>query len=463
MRDFQKGLFCFILVLLFHSADAQDPVGKWTGVIKFQGSSLKIVFNIAKDSMSYRATMDSPTQGAKGIPVEVVRLDTIVVLRIKAAGIAYEARWIDNNHLQGTFSQSGLALPLGLTRSEDNLEKTRYQEPKLPVPYLSEELKIKSQSGGEIAGTLTFPSGKSNYPIIILISGSGAQNRNSEVFAHKPFLIIADHLTRNGYAVFRYDDRGVGGSTGNFSSATSDDLASDALDIIKYFKTKEGINKRMIGLLGHSEGGLIAPLVYQSSKDISFMIFMAAPGVKCREVLLKQQYDIGRASGADEKQLARAKEINTHIYDQVAKIKDLDKLESDLRNYLKQELIKDNPSLSADQLDNFIINQLALIKSPWFRFFITYDPQPALRKIKSPVLAINGGKDLQVSADANLKGIEQALSRGGNRNFSIKQIENVNHLFQECETGNISEYAIIEQTISPKVLDVIVAWIDSLK
>jgi len=278
---------------------------------------------------------------------------------------------------------------------------------------------------------------------------------------HKPFLVLADYLTKKGIAVLRFDDRGTAKSTGDFITATSLDFATDVESAVKYLQTRKEINDNQIGLIGHSEGGIIAPMVAAETKEISFIILLAGTGIRGDQLLLLQQELIGKAMGISEEELQKTRNINKAAFDIVIKSTSTETLKIELTNYIKQTL-KDNPESEKPagmSDDDFVKLQVDQLTSPWMQYFIKYDPSPTLEKVKCPVLAINGEKDLQVPAKINLEAIEKALVKGGNKNITIKELPNLNHLFQECETGSPSEYATIEQTFSPIVLTEIINWI----
>jgi hypothetical protein len=341
----------------------------------------------------------------------------------------------------------------------------RPQEPKKPYPYISEEVTIENGSAGvKLAGTLTLPGKEGKYPVVVLITGSGPQNRDEELVGHKPFLVLADHLTRNGIAVLRYDDRGTAKSTGDFSKATTVDLASDVEAAIAYLKSRKDIDKKNIGLMGHSEGGIIAPMVASRSKDVSFIVLLAGTGIPGDQLLLLQQERIGKASGIPEADLLKSREINKGCFDIVIKASDQDQLKTDLTDYLKKTINEfpadQKPSgMSDEDLIKMLLNQIA---NPWMQYFIKYDPVPALQKVKCPVLALNGEKDLQVPPEENLGAIEKALEKARTKKVTIKEMPGLNHLFQECTIGSPDEYSLIEQTFSPAALEVITEWIQRI-
>ena len=460
----RKTVLILFATLISLSIYAQDISGKWNGILKVQGIQLRLVFNITQTEEGYSSTMDSPDQGAKGIPVTSINYENqILKLEISNAGIQYEGTLDKENVFIGTFKQAGQSFPLNLTKEKLEKEKViRPQEPIKPYSYYSEKVKFENTKDNIVlAGTLTLPKKKGVFPAVILISGSGPQNRNEELLGHKPFLVLADHLTKNGIAVLRFDDRGIAESTGDFQIATSLDFARDVEFAIKYLQTRKEINKNQIGLVGHSEGGIIAPIVAAEFEDINFIVLLAGTGIRGNQLLLLQQELIGKASGINDTELQKAKVINKGAFDIVLKSNNTDSLKRELTDYIKQAL-KDNPGsekpegMSEDDYVKLQVNQLT---SPWMQFFIKYDPSIILEKVKCPVLAINGAKDLQVSPKVNLDAIKKALEKGGNKNVTTKELPNLNHLFQECETGLPSEYVTIEQTFSPIALDEITKWI----
>ena len=457
-------LLVFATVCIALSMYAQDITGQWNGILEVQGTQLRLVFNIDKVENEYSSTMDSPDQGVKGIPVTTTTFgDSTLKIEISNAGIQYEGTLNKDNTFIGTLKQGGQEFPMVLSKEAIKKEEVkRPQEPTKPYPYYSEEVTFQNTKANiSLAGTLTLPKKEGYFPVVILITGSGPQNRDEEILGHKPFLIISDYLTRNGIAVLRYDDRGTAESTGDFSTATSADFATDVESAITYLKTRKEINKEKIGLIGHSEGGIIAPMVASKSKDVAFIVLLAGTGIQGDQLLLLQQKLIGKALGMSDEELQKNEIINSQAFDIVNKSKDLEQLKKDLSSYLKQTL-KDNPNDSIPEgmtEDEFVQLQIKKTTNPWMVYFLKYDPAPALTKVKCPVLALNGAKDLQVPAKINLEAIEKALKKGGNKNVTTIELPNLNHLFQECETGSPTEYATIEQTISPTALEEVLNWI----
>ena len=340
----------------------------------------------------------------------------------------------------------------------------RPQEPTKPYSYFSEDITFENKKAGIIlAGTLTLPKNEGVFPVVILISGSGPQNRDEELLGHKPFLVLSDYLTKNGIAVLRYDDRGTALSKGDFKTATSADFATDVESAITYLKTRKEINKKKIGLMGHSEGGLIAPMVACKSKDVAFIVLLAGTGIQGDQILLLQQRLIGKASEVSDEDLQKNELLNRKAFDIVNKSNSIEQLNIDLTNFIKQSLLdnKNTEKSKGMSEDDFVKLQVKQIANPWMQYFIKYNPAPTLEKVKCPVLAINGGKDLQVPPKENLEVIKKALAKGGNKKVTTKEFPNLNHLFQECKTGSPDEYATIEQTFSPIALTEIFKWIQT--
>lgn len=459
----KKILATLVAATICITAFCQDITGTWNGVLKVQAMQLRLVFNISKTDNGYSATMDSPDQGAKGIPVTTVSFENAKLqLKIDNAGILYEGLF-EKDSIVGTFKQGGLVVPMNLSRKIAEKQKVfRPQEPLKPYAYYEEEVTFENrQAGITLAGTLTLPKKEGRFPVVVLISGSGPQNRDEELFGHKPFLVLADYLTKNGIAVLRYDDRGTASSKGDFNTATTYDLSTDAEAAVEYLKTRKEINKKQIGLIGHSEGGMIAPMLASRSKDIAYIVMLAGPGVPIEELLHKQQELIGKASGMSDENIQKTGAINKGIYELIKQSNDPEKLKTDLTAYLqkvmKEDTISKRPEGMSDE--DIIRQQVSQIANPWMSYFVKYDPAVVLRKVKCPVLAINGEKDLQVSPKENLEAIRIALSEGKNKKSTIKSIPGLNHVFQTCETGSPMEYGKIEETFSPVAMAEVLNWI----
>lgn len=453
-----------IMMISTLAISAQDVIGSWHGLLKVSGIELRISFNISQNNGVYSSTMDSPDQGAFGIAMTSTEInDNGVKITYAAASIVYNGTVKSNELITGTFTQGGMDIPLDLSRTLPEKEVVkRTQEPVKPYPYYSEEVKVDNKLDSVIlAGTLTLPSREGKYPVVILISGSGPQNRDEELLNHKPFLVLSDYLTRNGIGVFRYDDRGTASSTGNYNSATTEDFARDVNAIVEYLMTRKEIDHAHIGLIGHSEGGIIAPMVASKSKDVSFIVMMAGTGIPGNELLLLQQEAILKVSGEKEAQIKEMTTFNKEIFNIILNESNDDSITSQLTAYIKK-VSKSNPEwMSSNKLDEESLIRMTVksIDTPWMKYFIRHNPALVLQKVKCPVLAINGSKDLQVPPKENLAAIKKALDLAGNSKVTIKELPGLNHLFQECTTGNPSEYSQIDQTISPVALEEISGWI----
>lgn len=439
--------------------------GIWQGKLKIPGIELTIVFKISENpDGTLTATMDSPDQGATGIPVEeVIFIDNTLRLEVKSAGGVFEGK-VSEDFLviEGEWKQSGQTLPLTLKRVDKAVEILRPQVPKKPYPYIEKKVAYTNlKAGVKLVGILTLPSDKGVFPAVLLITGSGPQDRDETIYGHHPFLVLADYLTRQGIAVLRVDDRGVGESTGDFSQATSEDFASDVLAGVEYLKTCKEIDPKKIGLLGHSEGGLIAPIVAVKSPDVAFIVLMAGPGLTGEEILYLQGALISRAMGVSEEDIIKKRQFNEKIFSVLIEEEDSEIAEERLRQMFEEdwEKMSDEEKEQIGDSEVFLEAQLQNLLSPWLKFFLTYDPKPTLSKVKCPVLAINGEKDLQVPPKENLSAIEEILKAGGNQSYTIKELSGLNHLFQTAQTGLPAEYVKIEETISPVALKIVGDWI----
>jgi fermentation-respiration switch protein FrsA (DUF1100 family) len=448
------------------TGNLKDIEGIWMGNLTVQGGlELRIVFNISTNpDGSINASMDSPDQGVSGIPVESVSYKNgNLNLGVKSIPGSFEGIYQENNKtIEGEWKQAGSVFPLVLNRIEKAPETHREQDPIKPYPYTEEEVVYENKEAGvKLAGTLTLPQSEGPFPAVILITGSGQQNRNEEIAGHRPFLVLSDYLTRQGIAVLRVDDRGIGGSTGNVSQDTTEDFAGDVLTGVEYLKSRKEIDPSRIGLIGHSEGGLIAPMVAVKSPDIAFIVLMAAPGVTGEEILYMQSDRIARAEGASNETIAQNEALMRRMYSVVKEEKNNTAVEEELREILRTEIANasEQKTESSGHSEAVIDAQVTALTSPWMRFFLTYDPRPTLMKVKCPVLAITGEKDLQVPPEENLRAIDDALKAGGNKDYIVKELPGLNHLFQTAKTGSPSEYAKIEETISPDALEIIGNWI----
>lgn len=453
---------------------------EWEGSVTLPvGGKLDILVKFRRGSADepWTANIDIPMQNAFDLPLmEVVYSESELgfALAPHIGAVFHAVIDVDDaTKASGELKQNGMEFPLVLKKvpagEEPSVHRAVHpQTPKPPFPYEAREVSYKNDAGGiTIAGTLTIPGGDGPFPAVVMITGSGAQDRDEALMGHKPFAVIADYLTRHGIAVLRSDDRGVGGTTGSVSLSTSVDFAGDALAGVSFLQGQKEIDGKRIGLVGHSEGGLIAPIAAAKSDAVDFIVLLAGTGVSGRDVLVRQLADISKAGGADDDSLKKQAKAQVRFLDLLmADEVDEAKLAEALR-YLSYVQIDpehaDEPDAMneklKDQVEATIPAAMVQYQSPWFKAFLKFDPRTALRKVHCPVLAINGSLDTQVAPDLNLPAIREALAEAGNEHVTIKEFEGLNHLFQHCKTGSPTEYAMIDETISPEVLDYVTNWI----
>jgi uncharacterized protein len=458
---------CLFLSVLITSAQTSSVCGSWMGTLSVQSLKLRIGLEIKYDSGKYNAQMISIDQGYAKIPVDKIITDgDSLKLLMKQMSASYTGLLSANNDSLSGFLKQGGCMRLNFTRVDSILIPKRPQDPKPPYPYNSIDVTFANQKDNVIlGGTLTVPKTGGPFPAVVLVSGSGQQNRDEELMGHKPFAVIADYLTRNGIAVLRYDDRGVGKSSGNPANCTSFDFSNDAEAAFEYLRKFENIDSTKVGIAGHSEGGMIAPLVASRNDKVSFIIMLAGPGVSGKKILLAQNDLISKVDGTPQDSVEWMHGIIKEIYDIVLKTKDNKKTTASIKKFVASK----TKDMTDDQKKNTGLDPISVsrtcyvLTTPWMRYFLATDPGKFLKKVKCPVLAVNGSKDLQVPSVENLKAIKSIFQKSGNTNVMVKQFEGLNHLFQECKTGSPSEYAEIEMTFSPVVLETLGNWIKALK
>jgi pimeloyl-ACP methyl ester carboxylesterase len=441
----------------------EDLKALWSGELSvlFQKLQLSI-----RELNNGEVLLDSVTQKAGGFVAKLKRDGDQIVIDVPALKAEFSGTMnAEETEIVGKWKQNFLTLDLTFKKSAEERityqKPNRPQTPKPPFPYKVTEVRFENADAGiQLAGTLTqpeqtLPSGGS--PAVVLISGSGPQDRDESIVDHQPFWVLADHLTRNGIAVLRFDDRGVGKSQGDFSTATSVDFASDVAAAVSFLRQQAGINPKQIGLCGHSEGGIIAPIAAVDDPQIAFIILMAGTGVNGEKILVSQARLILQATGADETVIDRETKLQRVLIDLGKQRPTLSK-----EAYVEQARVATADLLTPEekeQAESILQSAAAQILSPWFQFFMTYEPAEALAKVNCPVLAVTGSKDLQVDPDLNMPAIEAALEQAGNQDFRIVVLPGLNHLFQACQTGSVTEYQEIEETINPEALNLITDWI----
>lgn len=456
-----------ILLVLFASNSISQVetqiVGHWEGTIDVPNQPLNVKIDLSKKDGSWNGTIDIPAQGAIGLSLSDIQIDEteeIPNVRFSIDGVPGNPTFdgqLQEQIIKGKFTQAGFTFDFHLSR-EKIAGPSRPQEPKPPFPYKIEEVEYKNGTVN-LAGTLTLPAGAGPFPAALLITGSGLQDRDETVFGHKPFWVIADYLTRAGIAVLRVDDPGIGKSTQHPKPPTTANFATDVDAGVAFLMKDKRIAS--VGLIGHSEGGAIASIVASRNDDVKFIILMAAPGVVGSELLRKQNERIYDAMGFEEER----KQALITLLDSLFTILTSDKPDVEVHPQVSIIVRKqfELNGIDADEVDDRMVQaSVNQAVNPWMRYFLTFNPQPYLRKIKTPVLALNGELDVQVDAEQNITAIAHALEQGGNQYVTIHRIPELNHLFQHAKTGLVNEYAVIEETISPEVLKLIKDWILSV-
>lgn len=449
----------------YGQASRKDSVqGNWVGELEIPNQAkLRIGIRITEgNDTPLKAALNVIDQATGDIPCDEVifRNDTVIV-RLKALGIEILGLVdVSGNKMQSEFRQSGARFPILFARTEKLPELLRPQEPKAPFPYKAEEVVFENKKAGiKLAGTLTLPDDRKQHPAVILVTGSGKQDRNEELGKHKPFWVIADYLTRQGIVVLRYDDRGAGGSTGNFDQSTSGDFAEDVLAGIAYLQGRKEIKSGQIGIIGHSEGGIVASIAANETSDVAFIISMAGFLKNFEDVVLGQLLDQSYQQGKSQEDIELEKNWRKSIYS-IVKEK-TDSAEAAKKLWTLYE------GLSADDIKRLNWprgrheNQISQVLSPWWRYSLSLDNQAKIQNIKCPVLAIYGELDKQVIPDENIPVVEESFKKGNNTHYEIKKLPGLNHLFQTATTGSPYEYFRIEETISPDVLKLMSEWISA--
>ncbi|HEY5801234.1 MAG TPA: alpha/beta fold hydrolase [Burkholderiaceae bacterium] len=445
----------FALWCAMSAAVAAPVTGDWFGVLDLGVAKLRLAVHVQDGGNGgYKATMDSLDQGAKGIAVDSFTLAAgVVTFKMAALNAQYEGKIAaDGKQIAGTFTQHGQAKPLLLSRDSGVLAVAapkRPQTPQRPFPYREEDVAYANPAAGGIvlAGTLSLPQGAGPFPAVLLVAGSGPHARDGEILHHKIMLLWSDYLTRRGFAVLRTDKRGIAKSQGSYREATTADFASDASAAVAYLRTRPDIDAGKIGVLGHSEGGSIAPIVAGNDARLAFAVLLAAPAESGRKILMDQSRLIALANGAKPDNVARDQAKREKILAAVVAESDVPKLETALRQI--------EADASGRKLEEIKDAEIKPHTTPWMRAFAAYDPAPALRKVHCPVLAINGALDLQVPV-GNLKVIESALA--DNKRSKIVALPDLNHLLQTSKTGSPAEYGAIEETVAPQVLALVAGW-----
>ncbi|MEP6628104.1 MAG: alpha/beta fold hydrolase [Ginsengibacter sp.] len=475
---FRKSACLFPIIFLCLLTSAQSITGSWNGTLHVQSNNFPIVFHIGKDSDGKLiATFDSPSQNAFDLAVSEVftKEDSITlmmaILNGKYAGVLSP----DKKTINGTWFQGSAAFPLNMMKTSDTAtvkQQLRPQTPKPPFSYQTKDVEYwNADKSIRYGATLTSPAKeidapKKGFPAVILITGSGQQDRDETMLGHKPFAVIAGNLTKKGFAVLRVDDRGMGKTTGDFSQATSLDFAKDVEAGLDFLEAQPEVNKENIGLIGHSEGGLIAPIVAGERKDVKFIVLLAGPGIPTID-LMQQQSEAIDVSGGHS--LAEAKATSGFlrvIWEELNKNEDTATTNKNIRTRAADwAKTLDTATLAkirtriALPVDDYLRKATAAASGKWFRYFISFNPQPYLQKLQCKVLALGGSKDVQVIAQTNLPGITAALQKSHSSRYDVIELPGLNHLFQTCTKCSPAEYGDLEETFSPTALAVMDDWL----
>lgn len=431
--------------------------GTWQGAIETGNMRMRLQLHLSHDEQSHLiAALDSLDQSIHGIPAsQVNEKSNDLKFEISAFGAEYTGTLdATRNKIAGDWSQHGNVEKLDFLRSDRVLEPRRPQNPSKPYPYKEEEVSFSGSGGNAtLAATLTIPQGAGPFPAVVLIGGSGPTDRDETVAGHKPFLLLADSLTRKGVMVLRYDQRGIAQSTGDYAAASMDDFAQDTRAALQYLKSRKEVDAKRLGLIGHSEGGILAALAATRSNEVNWLVLLASPATSGEKTLLRQSELIARTGGLPEEQITRSLEFDRKAYAAVREEKNAAALAKRL------SALVDQSGLGASMPPAALQEQIRTMTSPWFRQFLDYDPAPSYEKIKCPVLALNGTRDLQVDSAENVPLLRKAFEASGNKDVTIVEVDGVNHLFQTAQSGSPALYGAIEETMSPEVQTAITNWV----
>ncbi|MBV9960787.1 MAG: alpha/beta fold hydrolase [Parafilimonas sp.] len=471
-----KIIILAITLFMCNKMNAQTNFsGTWNGTLNIAGQ-LHLVLHITQlADGTYSGTLDSPDQNVTGIKCDKVVAQaglpgsSSLSFTIDKLKVSYTGKLVNDSTLSGTFTQ-GVNIPLDFHRSDVAYVAKQInhpQTPKPPFPYKTEDVTY-TNNGLQYGGTLTVPQGNGKFPAVLLITGSGQQDRDETIFGHKPFAVLADALTRDGFVVLRVDDRGIGNSTGNFATSTTADFVKDVNASVDYLKTRAEVNDKKVGLLGHSEGGMIAPVVASQRKDIDFIVLLAAPGVKIIDLMAEQNAAVLKSVGVDATIAENIKPVYKQNVTIINSAPDTATAKQNLLQYVNDWYSKaDTATLNAlgfrspNDVQAYVHDLIAEYSNPWFKYFLQFDPQPYLTQLKKvKVLALNGSKDIQVVSQQNLPAVRSALVQGSTKTFEVKELPGLNHLFQTCHTCTVAEYGQLEETIAPVALQTITDWLN---
>jgi pimeloyl-ACP methyl ester carboxylesterase len=471
--------FIFITFFLFSFSVvfSQNIVGNWQGSIEVNGQGIPIVFHFFNDSTGkLNGKWDSPSQNVMNLPCSdiTVRADSVVI-GLKVISGFYEGKFLNADSITGLWHQGQAQLPLNISRTgtETFKQPQRPQSPKPPFNYDAKDvIYFNADKSMQYGATFTKPSEPAKnkkFPAVLLITGSGKQDRDENIFDHKPFAVIADYLTKRGIAVLRVDDRGMGNTTGNFDTSSSEDFAKDVEAGINYLKSRDDVDIKRIGLIGHSEGGMIAPMVAAHNKNVSFIVLLAGTGVPGAAINDYQNVLPLKTAGVSDSAIQHYLELHHALVKAATSAENPDdyknevsKVYYDWKKNQSPETINFLIKGTDEQVIPVLQSKYGLFHSKWWKFFLVHDPAKDLEKISIPVLALNGEKDVQVDPKINLPAIEAALKKSKSKNYKTIELPGLNHLFQHCKRCTIDEYGELEETFSQDALKIVGDWIESV-
>ncbi len=458
----------FISILTLSQINAQKEIlGYWSGKLKMLSIELDFQINVTKTNKSLNGFISIPTQKVNEfkLPVFTYKKNQIHFELPSSAGTANFDGKLKTDSINGSLLQAGMKGTFSLVKTTKPIVQNQPTEQiDEPIPYFKDDVAFKN---GRVllTGTLTTPKAEGKFPAIILLTGNGPQDRDEDIFGFKIFKIIADYLTRKGFAVLRYDDRGVGGSTGNTMQSTTEDFSNDALAAIEFLKKQSNIDRTKIGLLGHSEGSQIAELASVNSKDVSFIVLISGNGVDGGKALIEQQKLILKASGVSDSLIAQNLALQNKINYALNNDIDISSLQKEIKTFAEKDYeafskeVKNSIQNKEAYINSNVQSQITVFNNPWFRFYVKYDPIPTLEKIRIPVLMLFGELDLQFPPSLNKQKMEDALTIAGNKNFKSIVFPKANHLYQEAKIGSPTEYSGLKREFVPGFLDAIGDWV----
>lgn len=466
----KQTLFPVLMILSAISGMTQSSSaykGTWEGTLKV-GQEIHVIFNILENNdHSLTSTTDSPDQSIFGFKCDTTFISgDSIKIEIKGFRASFAAKLTSDSTMSGIVTQ-GLSMPIVLKRKSTVVKDKYPQTPKPPFPYKSEDVEYDNTDKSlHYGATITIPEGKGPFPAAVLITGSGGQDRDETILGHKVFAVLADALTRNGIVVLRVDDRGMGKSTGDIASSTSEDFAKDVNTSFDYLLSRPEVNKKKAGLIGHSEGGMIAPMVATQRSDVNYIVLLAGPGIRSSELMMEQNKAILSSSGISQPAVDAYMLYYRKIMDIVNSSADSLAIIKSIANASKQWADTTDAALQKEfyssdtQREQQTLLLAQILATKWFGYFLRFDPQPNLEKLRCKVLAINGNKDVQIIAGSNLAGIEKSLKKSKTKTYTVKELPGLNHLFQTCNKCTYTEYGELEETFSPVALKEINDWLN---